>query len=98
MQVALDKGQSITNKLKGKTTGKTRLDEEGTIGLQDFLVRRDAVDDERLGVGKVEVTDEGRVGELAGPFAEELREPGNFEELGGLAEEEGIILTLGQFQ
>lgn len=92
--MALNKRQSITNKLKRKTTGKTRLDEEGTLGLQDLLVRRDAVDNERLRVGKVEVADEGRVGELAGPFAEELGEPGNFEELGGLAEEEGIVLTL----
>lgn len=91
--MALNERQSITNELESETSGKRRLDKVCALCLEDFLVRRDAIHDERFRVCEVQISDERRVGELSGPFAEEFRKPRNFEELRSLTEEECIILS-----
>lgn len=93
MQVTLDEGQTIADELEGESACERRFDKVVTLGLKDLFIRVNAVDHKGLRVGKVEISDERCFRKLSRPFAKELWEPGDVQELVSLTNEEGVILS-----
>jgi hypothetical protein len=87
MELALNEGQSVTNNLMGELSCKSGLSKIGTLRLEHLLVCLDTVYEESLTVPKIEISNQGRFGKLAGPLAKEFRKPRDLKKLCGLAKE-----------
>lgn len=74
----------------------TGLDEGITVGLQEILVRSQAIDDEHLAVESTQVSYKGRIRPPLHPLDVEFRWRLCLEQLEGLTEEEMIVLWAWQ--
>jgi hypothetical protein len=92
VKLAFNKGESITDEFVRELLRKGRLHKVRALGLKDLLVCLDTVNKQCLTVGKVQVSNNGGVGEFARPLAKEFREPRHLKELCSLSEKEGIVL------
>lgn len=92
VKLAFNKGKSIADEFMRELLRKGRLHKVRALRLKDLPVCLDAVYKQCLVVGKVQVSNNGRIGEFARPLAKEFRKPRNLKELCSLSEKEGIVL------
>jgi hypothetical protein len=92
VKLAFDEGKSIADDFMGELLRKGRLHKIRALRLKDLLICLDTVYKQCFAVGKVQVSNNGRLGKLAGPLAKEFRKPRNLKELCSLSKKEGIVL------